>query len=94
MNSNVLDYTQDLYFGASVAMKVQDSLRDIYIFLFDEESTDIFALIIGDSEVYALDVVAVNGFLFGEYGVDVIGILSGGNDATPCSLEVYSQTFH
>ena len=47
--------SQNLYFGASIAMKVENCIFGMHILLFDEYGTDIFALIVGDVEVNSLE---------------------------------------
>ena len=75
-------------------MEIEDCVLGSYIFLFDEDCADIFALVVGDMEIDPFEGLALEGFLFGEDGVDVVGVLDGGDDSSPGPLEVFSQGFH
>ena len=80
--------SQNLYFGASIAMKVENCIFGMHILLFDEYGTDIFALIVGDVEVNSLEESSFKCLLFAEDRVDVVGVLAGCDDSFPCSFEV------
>ncbi len=64
--------SQYLYFSTSVAMKVEDGLSRIYIFLFDDESADIFTLVVGDIKVDTFNNMGIDDLFFGTNRVDIV----------------------
>ena len=79
---------QNLYFSASISMKVKNSIFWAYIFLFNENSTDILALIVCDIEVCPLEEPPLVSLLFAKDRIDVIGVFTGCNNSFPGSFEV------
>ena len=75
-------------------MEVEDSIGYNCVFLSEKHGTDMFTLIVGDSEVDPLDVMTLDEFLFGTDRADVVGVLGRSNDTTPGPLEVDPKAFH
>lgn len=94
MLHNIRQNPQYFNFGASIAMQIQDSFSYIRLFLFDDDGTDIFALIIDDLEIETLDDLVFDELLFRQDGVYVVGVFAWSYHALPTPLEVLLQGFH
>jgi len=94
MFDNEWQNPQNLNFGASIPMQIENSLLDFGILLFNDDCADSFALIIDDLEVNTFDKATFYELLFGQNRVYVIGILAGRYHAFPTPLKVFFQGFH
>lgn len=75
-------------------MKVEDGLSRIYIFLFDDESADIFTLVVGDSKVDTFNNMGIDDLFFGTNRVDIVWVFIRCDDTLPRPFEVFSDCFH
>lgn len=91
---DVGEYSEDLYFGAAVAVEVEDGFAGVDVFLFEDEGADVFAFVVEDGEVDAFDEVVVEELFLWADGVDVVGVFVGGDDSFPGPFEVFSDRFH
>ena len=69
-------------------MKVEYSIFWTYVFLFNKNSTDAFALIVGDVEVCSFEEPPLVSLLFAKDRIDVIGVLTWRNNSFPSPFEV------
>lgn len=91
---NVRQNAQNFDFGASIAMQIEDCFSNICVLLFNDDGTDIFALIIDDLKIESLDDLVFDELLFWQNGVYVVRVFAWSNDALPTPLEVFLQGFH
>ena len=75
-------------------MKVQDGIRNVLLFGFKEKSTDMFALIIEDCQIYSLEWVELRVLLWAKERTEMVPVLIGTDDTPPSSLKVLPDDFH
>ena len=72
-------------------MKIKDGIFGDCVFLLNDESADVFSIIIDDIEIDTFEMMSSYDFLFEEDGVDIVGVFIGGDDAFPGSVVLFSE---
>ena len=91
MREEVRNCPQNLYFSTSVSVKIEDGIVDFFVFLFNEESTNLFTLIVEDLEVDTFEMVTLLEILLGKDRIYVVRVLTGLDDPLPGPLKLFPE---